>query len=75
MEENSQLLHSEFSMVTQILQKFAFANEDIMRRYIHSQFANHIDKEISNIYLNQIVQQTIRVGKSNLANGQNTNKH
>ena len=75
MEENSQLLHSEFSMVTQILQKFAFANEDIMRRYIHSQFANHIDKEISNIYLNQIVQQTIRVGKSNLANGQNTNKN
>lgn len=31
--------------VLALLQKFQFANEDIMRRYVHSQFASFIDKQ------------------------------
>ena len=46
----SQAMPLEFAMLNEIqavlaiLQKFQFANEDIMRRYVNSQFTNFIDK-------------------------------
>jgi hypothetical protein len=48
-------LRSEFSALMAIFQKFAFANEDIMRRYVSSQFTNYVDKEKPNYELNKIL--------------------
>lgn len=50
-------MKSEFTALMTILQKLSFANEDIMRRYIKAQFANHIDKEKPNYEINKILLQ------------------
>lgn len=60
--ENAVLLDSEKTIVPQILSKFAFANEDIMRQYVLSQFTNCVDREKANFELvNKIM------SRSNLA--------
>ena len=50
-------LKSEFAALMAVLQKLSFANEDIMRRYIQAQFANHIDKEKPNYEVNKLLLQ------------------
>jgi hypothetical protein len=53
--EGELCLRSESSALMGIFQKFAFANEDIMRRYVSAQFTNYIDKEKPNYDLNKML--------------------
>ena len=38
-------VQSEFGSISKVLGKFAFTNEDIMRKYVTSQFANYMDSQ------------------------------
>jgi hypothetical protein len=51
--ESKSLLQPEDQALTSILTKFAFTNEDIMRKFVHAQFSNFIDREKPYIGLNQ----------------------